>query len=89
MTSAVFGKESAEYVEVVVVKANRLDGDAWHTPQQRSQCQFEVRGHARIQDPTAVLAHPDEVILKAVDSVTGDLVLHSQSIPPSGSFTPG
>jgi hypothetical protein len=76
-------------MQMVLVKANRLYLYAGHTSHQLRQYLYKIAAHSRIQDPSAVFAHPHYVILQVVDTVSCLYYFHTSSIPPTGSFIHG
>ena len=73
---------------MVVVRAELLDGHARQTSQQASERTFQVFGDAGTEDPPAVLADPDDVVLKPIYTMPRDVSFHLMSVPPAGSFNP-
>ena len=76
-------------MQMILIKANRLQFNAGHSSHQLRQKLSDVTAHARIQDPAAVFAYPDNVILKIIDTVSCFNIFHGGIIPPSGSFIHG
>jgi len=74
---------------MVLIKANRLHFDARHASEQFWQDLSYISTDGRIQDPAAVFANPNYVVLKKVYTVRGLCVFHGGSIPPPGSFIHG
>ena len=74
---------------MILIKANRLQFHAGHSSQHLREKLSDVTAHARIQDPAAVFAYPNNVILKIVDTVGCFDVFHGGIIPPPGSFIHG
>ena len=76
-------------MQMILIKANRLQFYAGHTSQQLRQELSDITAYARIQDPAAVFANPNYVVLKIVDTVSCFDVFHGGIIPPPGSFIHG
>lgn len=74
---------------MILVKANRLDTDPRHGPDEGSQRRLYVYAYSRIQDPSAVFRNPHDVVLKTIGTMTGQQRLHTSIIPPTGSFLHG
>jgi hypothetical protein len=53
-------------MKMILVKANLVQHNAWHTPQHLTDYFFSVGSNARIQDPAAVFRDPADVILRMV-----------------------
>lgn len=74
---------------MIEIKANRLDLNAWHTSQQPAEYLLGVLGDARLQNPSAILAHPHDVVFEIESAMTGRAVFHVRIVSPQDSFNPG
>jgi hypothetical protein len=72
-------------MQMILIKANRLQLNARHTSKELS----DVTAYNRIQDPAAVFANPNHVVLKIVYAVGCFYIFHGGIIPPPGSFIHG
>ena len=54
---------------MIFVKANRLQPNAGHTPEQLWQDLANITADASIQDPAAVFTNPNYVVLKKVTDI--------------------
>jgi len=74
---------------MILIKANRLQLHAGHTSKPLRQKLSNVTAYARIQDPAAVFANPNHMVLEIVYAVSCLYIVHGGIIPPPGSFIQG
>ena len=84
-----FWRYRHHHMQMIPIKANRLKLHAGHTSKQLRQELSNVTADARIQDPAAVFAYPNNVVLEIVESMGGSDIFHERIIPPPGSFIHG
>lgn len=87
--NAVFGRNEHHHMDLILIKANRLNCYTGQTSQQLGEQLLEGATDPRIQDPAAVLAHPHHVILQPGDTVCRLDNFPPLIVPPPGSFTHG
>lgn len=80
----VFRRDGHYHVEIILVKANRLDGDTRHTSQQAGQLVHKGSLNGGLQNPAAVLADPDNMVLEFICAMTRKNDIHSPIVPPRG-----
>jgi len=59
--NTILGRNDHYQVQMILIKANRLKFHARHTSKQLRQYTSQVLTKTRIQDPTAVFAHPNHI----------------------------
>ena len=88
-SNAVRWRNHHHHMQMIPIKANRLNGHAGHTSQQLPKQLSQMLADARIQDPAAVLAYPNNVVLQLIYAMGRSDEFHCSSVTPPGSFTHG